>query len=258
MYRVELKKIINFMMSLFYCLGMWHRGDEATVRETGIKLFLSFYYLLFPMLLMAGAIFSYDNDESIYLTQASIMSAVISIKAFFIIWNKKLILEMLNQCGVYTVENRGDFNLVKNTLQKFDKLIVALLVVLSVSGLIVSGYPFLGSERNLFLNIAFPLDWKNNEIAYWLVNAFMFTELFLTFIVFLSSVIIWYLMLNCALRYKILGNQIRNMGVIKTVEIGAKKRKISEKEKQIIFLRDLIAAIDTHQQIREYCTFRCD
>lgn len=258
MYRVELKKVIKHLMALFYYLGVWHRGNDATVRETRIKLFYSFIYVLWPTSLMAGAIISDDRDDAIFLSQSSIMSTILSVIGFFLIWKKNQIIEMLNECCVYTVEDRNDFNQVDNLLQKFERLIVAFVFATTFTTVSVIGWPFLCDEKQLFFNIAFPLDWKNNEIAYWIVNAYVLTAGILCITAFFVSVLIWYAMINCALRYKVLGNQIRNMGAVKMVVVEGNERNISEKEKQNIFQRDLIAAIETHQQIREYETWRSD
>lgn len=92
------------------------------------------------------------------------------------------------------------------------------------------------------MNVAFPLDWKNNEIAYWMANAFFFTEITLTILSVLFSVIIRSLLISSSLRYEILGCQIRNMG---TTNKMPKKRKTLQVEN--LFLKDLIAAINSHQ-----------
>lgn len=254
MYRVELKNILNRTMSLFYYLKLWHRDDETTIGVTIIKSLYCIYHLLFPISLMAGAITNDDTDESILLAEISINCSVMSVKVLHIIWKKKEILEMLNRCCVYIVGDQGEFTLVNSTLRKFEKFIVILLVVLNVTGIFITVVsPCLGSERKLFLNVAFPLDWKNDRISYWIVNAFLFTEVFFSTLTFSFSVIIWYLLINCDLRYKIVGNQLRNMGRIKTEDITVEnKHKTLDKEKKNIFCRDLIAVIDSYQQMREY------
>lgn len=44
-----------------------------------------------------------------------------SVKVLYFTWKKDRIYEILNRCGVFSVDDRGDFNLVNNTLKKFEK-----------------------------------------------------------------------------------------------------------------------------------------
>lgn len=94
------------------------------------------------------------------------------------------------------------------------------------------------------------MDYKNYEIAFWLALAFIFTELTISAAISAFSLIIWYLMLNCAMRYKKLGNEITKMGV--RTDETKNERKIMEVKKQNLFLRDFIVAMNSHQYIRKY------
>lgn len=227
---------------------MWHRGNKATVTETGVKFFYSIYYLVFPISLVGGAVSVTNRDESLFLIEAAIISSVELFKLLYIIWKKDEILDVLNRIGVYSMEEKEEFTLANDKLNRLMKFTSMFLSSAYFCGLcVVLVFPFLGSERSLFFNIAFPLDWKTNEFSYWIAFGFIFTETILTAISMLFSVIIWYLMVNCALRYEILGHQIQNMGVIKPVEGITNRRKISN-----LFLQDLFAAIESQKHIKEY------
>lgn len=245
-----IKKLINHMMSLFYFLGLWHRDDEPTVRETMVKLFFSIYYFLFPMSVMGGGILTDDKNESVFLVEISIISAVMSVKVLYIIWKKDAIYKILNQCGVFTVEDNEDFKLVNDTLDTFEKIIETIFAIVVVAALFITViFPCLVGKP--LFNIAFPLDWKRNKFAYWLVNTFLFTEVFLYIITLMFSVIIWYLLLTCTLKYQILGNRMRNLGTQTTSEATGNSSRISVTEKKL-FTRNLIAAVISYHQIREY------
>lgn len=253
MYRVEVHKTINQFMELFYRLGFWHCGDDPTVKETRMKQFYSIYYFLFPISLMAGAIKSDNKNESIFLVEIAILAAVMSVKMFYIIWNKREIIDLLHTIGIYSIEDHKDFGLVNHKLKSFMKFVTVLLCGIFICGAcVVLVVPFLGNEKKLYFNVGFPLDYKNNEVAYWVAFTFFSTEIILSDIAFLFTIMIWYLMLNCGLKYEILGNQMQNMGVIKTVAPTGNKRIISDSEKQNLFQRDLMVAITCHQDIRKY------
>lgn len=251
MYFIEISNGINNIISLFYRLGLWHRGDEPTVKETRIKVFYLVYHLLFPISLMAGAITCDSTDEFIFLAEVSIAVAVLSMKLFFLVWKKKQILEMLNGICVYSIEDKDQFTQVNDKLKRFMDFVSLLLFFFCAGGCYSTVVPIFGSDKELFYKIGFPLDYTN-KIAFWMATAFIFTETVLSIIAISFSVTIWYSMLNCALRYKVLGNQIRNTGVIRTSGATTNKRKKSEQEKQNLFRAGFIVAIDSHQHIREY------
>lgn len=233
------------MISFFHRIGFWQREDESTVRGTSIKILYSIYYLLCSVSLIAGAISSDNKDESIFLTESAIMGVVVSVKLFYITWEKKQIIELLRRIGVYSIEAEENFTLVNKKLRNFMNIVTVVLCYIYF-GVASSGFvaPFIGKERKLFFNIGFPFDYKNNEIAFWIAYAFVCSEIVLAEFVFLLSVIIWFLLINCSVQYEVLGNRIRNMGAVKS------ERKISQREKQNLFFVELIKVVKSHQQIK--------
>lgn len=247
MHSIEIHELIGQIITVLYRIGYWHRGDVATVREQLIKWFYCIYYYLFAISLLIGAVNCDDKDERIVLLEMLIAVAVASFKFSFFIWKRDQILELLNQICIFTSQNHDDIVLVNAKLQKFMKfarvfLISSFIGIFSAFAIV----PFVGNEKTLFFNIEFPLDWRNNEMSFWIADAYLLTYLGFTMISLLFPVIIWYLMLSCSLRYKVLGNSFVRMGT--TVN----KRKISDKEKQNNFLVDLTASIDGHLRTREY------
>lgn len=251
MYHVELKKNIRHIMSLFYCLGLWHRDDDVSIIRKTIKLFPPIYYSFFTVSLLNGAITTDDKDESIFLALIAIISVTLLVKLYFITWRQKEIFEMLNGCGVFTVEDDEDFNIVEKTLKKIETFYNILFAGTSIFGFSISLWPFLGISQKPFLNVAPNLDLKNNRIAFWVVNAFLGTEVCFACISSVFSAVVGLLLIACALRYEVLGNEIIRIGVIKT---EGKMTQSSKKKRSNIFLRELIAKIDSHRQIRKYYT----
>lgn len=243
-------KLIDFIISSFYRTGLWHLGDAATVKETRYKIFCCIYYSLFPISLIAGAISSDDREESIFLLMESIGLMVLVFNMYFLIWKQECIIDMLRNIRAYSMENQGGYFLVSWKLKWFTKLVAICFCAAGLACIICAAVgPCLGSGNNLFFSIAFPLDWKNNDIAYWIANIFLITELFITLYMFLFSFLTWYLIMMCALRYEVLGHQIKNMGSSETNKITANKAANDENYQK--FFRDLTVAIESHQQIRE-------
>lgn len=252
MYRIHLHKRINQINELFYGFGLWHRRDEVTVRETILKLCYSIYYLLYPLSIMAGVVTTSDTNEALISVLAGIIYSLASIKALYIIWKKKQISELLHRICVFSIEDNEEFTLVSDKLKIFMRFVsffLSFLLFGSACDLLI--VPFLGSEKKLFVNIAFPLDWRNNEIAYWIAFAFVLTEgIFLALTPFFS-VVMWYLMLNCALKYEILGKQFEKMDQMRTADAATNEQTTTYAIEQNLFLRNLFSAIRSHQHIRE-------
>lgn len=250
---VQVNRSINHLTELFCCLGLWQRGLKATRRETWIKLFYSIFFLLLAISLIAGAIKSNDFGDSILLALLATQTILMLVRFCHIIWNKNEVVKLLRRIDVYPTEDNGELTPINSILKGFIKIttyffIYAVLTVVVV--LLIM--PFVGKERKLFVDIAFPLDYKNNEIAFWVAFLFLFVGTILVLISILFSILIWYLLLNCGLQYRVLGSKLRHIGIIKTTDPTVNRLRISKVEKQNLFYRDLIAAVKYHQDINEY------
>lgn len=250
---VKLNKRIEQIMFLFYRIGFWHREDEATARETRLKIFYSVFNLLFPISLIAGAFDSTEKHESVFLVLTAIMTFVLYVRLLLIIWKKKEILDLLNRIAVYSVAEADSFCLVTDTLNNFIKFISVFVCSLYVNDVcIIVVAPFIGRERKLFFNLGLPLDYKNNEFSFWMASVFQSIQVVITCTAFLFTILTWYLMLNCSLRYRVLGNTFKNLGVLDTTEAKAKNRKMLKNVKSELYLKNLIAGIVSHQYTKKY------
>lgn len=164
----------------------------------------------------------------------SIVAAVVSVKLWFIIWKQMQILRLLNRICNCSIRDHDNFSLIAGKLRSFMKFSIVFIVALNVAALFSAVLPLLRSERTFFFKIAFPLDWKPNEIAFWTANLFIFAGNALSIVAILFSVIIWYLMLNCSLRYEVLGNELRTMGAPRNEETE-NKTIISRNTKDKVF-----------------------
>ncbi|XP_037026086.1 odorant receptor 94a-like [Bradysia coprophila] len=246
MHSIQIHKVIQLMISFFCLIGVWHRGDKPTVKEFRIKLFYTFYYPLLALSLAVGAIKNDKEDQSIFLAEVAIEVAVLTTKLWLLIWKQNEILYLLSRVCVISIRSDDDWNLLNAKLRGFMNFVLVFLI-LSVAGssgsLILS---FRGSEKTFFLKIAFPMDYQNNEIAFWFATIFLSTEMALTVVVDIFTTIIWYLLLMCSLRYQVLGNELKNLGIIKKNAEG----KMTKKHMQNKYFGDLKASIDDHLHIR--------
>lgn len=212
MHSIKIHKLIALLMALFYLTGIWHRGDKPTIREFKIKLFYGIYHILGVLALGFGAILNEKHDQTVFLTEASIAVGVYSFKLWTLIWQQNQIRDLLNRVCEFSIRNDDDYRRYNEKLGRFMKFVVALLLTVFVGSFESVVVPFLGSEKTLFFQIAFPFDYRNSEIAFFFAYAFVFTITVLTIIAVFVSVLIWYFLLNCSLRYEVLASELRNTG----------------------------------------------
>lgn len=249
MHSIQLHNSANQAMESLFRLGVWqHSETKASIREVIVKLFFSIYPFFFPISLMAGAIKSVSFDECIMLIESVLLTLVLSIKILYIIWKKEECVGFLNRICVHSIEDHAKFTSVNDQLNTFMKGAKGFLIIAYVAGFISTvAIPMLGNGRKLFFNIGFPLDYQNSETSFWLATIFIATEGVLMTSAVVFTLFMWYLFLNSGLKYDLLGEQLRNLGVIRT----SNKRKISVSDKQKLYLQDLIAGIEGYNQITE-------
>lgn len=152
-----------------------HRGNEKTGGQFSIKMFYSIYHFLLLVSLVMGAIESDNKDEAVFLSESSVVAIVSLVKVLYIVWRKDDVLELLTRICDFCAEDENTFSLINRKikyLMNFVTVFVSSNYICGLSCTFVA--PFLGSEKTLFVKFGFPLDWRNNEFAYWLAIAFTF------------------------------------------------------------------------------------
>ncbi|XP_037039748.1 putative odorant receptor 71a [Bradysia coprophila] len=245
MYSTRIHKRVDQMISFLRRIGIWHGEDRPSTSQLRLKTFCCIYYLLFFTSLLIGAMINETVDQSVFLAETSTVALVLTIKICMLLWKQKQIMGLLNRICVFSIRNDEEFAFFNDKVEKFNKFLIAFACA-SIAGTFgFLAFPFIGNKKSVVLDIAFPLDWENSEIGFWMVYIFLVTESALSFLAMTCSVIIWYLLLHCSLRYKILGMEIRNVG-----RIRGGKVKILEKERQAIFYQDLVVSIEGHLHLR--------
>lgn len=253
MYQFRVHETINELILLLYRIRLWHSENDKTIRTNLIQISFIIYYSLLPISLIVGAYETNNTNESIFLILSAVITTVMAVKFCYIIWRKEEILQLLHQLSVYTTDDRGEFDSINEKMNRFMKIakyyFYAMLFGAVSSQLFV---PFLGNEKKLFVNIGFPLDYKTNDIAFWIAFLFSSSEGILCGISCLFPIIVWYLLINCGLMYKVLGNKLKNIGANRMMDLEGNKVKRSKKEKEMMFRRDLRSAIQSHQDTCEF------
>lgn len=178
-----------------------------------MKLFQFFFRASFVISLGSGALTTNDKEDSVYLAAVTIGVSVQVVKVFYIIWRKNEILTFIHQIYSVIVEYHDEYSSVNNkvkNLMKFGKIYMLLCCITLVFAFV---FYAVEGQRNLPLNIAFPLDWNNSEIGYWV--AFVYLAIHSTLYSMISlvvNILIWYLMSIFAIKYELLGKAFKRMG----------------------------------------------
>lgn len=248
MYFVELHKGVHQMIALFQHLGFWN-VENKTVWNKSLEIFHILFHATFSISLLAGTLNNNDMEESVFLTATAIGAGIQAVKLYYLIRRRNDIIVFLDQISPLLVENYEEFCKINDKLNKFvtfGKLFVLSFVILNPLTFLYNG---IKGERKLHFDIGFPLDWRNNEIEYWITFVYLALQTIYSIVIVLVNILIWYLMLGFAIKYEVLGNQLRRMGTAKRQAFLEKN--ISEAEKQNLFLQELLVVIKIHQKMRE-------
>lgn len=252
MYDIKVHQRIKQIIAIFSRFGLLDNEGETVFRRTGRRLMVFIFYASFVISLAAGAIRSEYKNELTFLATVVIATGIASIKLIYILWKNEEILAFIQNFCVHSIADREKYVQVNNKLKKLMTFASCFLLALFATAVFVNTLPLavLSHTRSLPFNIPFPWDWKNNLVVYCVAYSYIVCEVILTAIASLFNVILWYLMFNCSIKYGTLGIQFRDMGVFRTTKATVGNQNISEAEQQKLFLHDLVALIQVHQNLR--------
>nr|QGW45418.1 odorant receptor 45 [Bradysia odoriphaga] len=248
MHSIKIHKLIAVIIAIFHRYGFWHRGDKPTTRQLKTKSFYCIYYCMGFIALSVGAIKNEKDEQTIFLTEISIGVAVDAVRIWILIWKQNEIQGLLKRICKFEIRSDEDYNAYNDKLGRFVKYFIIFQVGLFICCFIESVViPVFGSEKVLFFEIGFPFDYRNNEVAYWMATVFMLNITVLTMVSVFLSILLWYLLLNCSLRYEVLASELRKMGHI----IEKRDENVTVAPKQTRFVEELKASINAHIHLTE-------
>lgn len=250
MFNIRVDEKLSRILNFFYLSGIWQK-NKTNSWQVVFKFLHLITHASFAVSLLSGALVSEDKNEAIFLTAASMASSVLTIKLGYIMWLQEKTYAFLQDIGNHSIIDRSEFFQTNQKINNFLKFatIFLSLTFFGLAPILVYSLPIFSNERKLGLNIGFPLDWRNNEIAYWTAYFYIMYCYMFSIVCMLISVIIWFLMTNCSIKYELLGYQFKKLGCKKT-SVGASETRKSEKENQKECLSDLIDAIKSHQILK--------
>lgn len=239
MFKIDIPNKLSQILHLFFVLRIW-QSDEGNSWKILIKIFHLIMHGTFGISLLSGAYLSDDRNESIFLTTAAMAAAVLNIKLGFIIWLQEETNTLLQYFGNHSITDQSEFyrmNKKINNLVNFVSVFLSMTFFGSVPILVVYSPIFMDTKK-LSVSIGFPFDWRNNDFAYWTAFLYVLYCYLFCILCVLITAIIWYLMMNCSIKYDLLGYQFKQLGTT------------SSSEEQKDSISNLIHLIKLHQRLK--------
>lgn len=211
---IGIDPLMQLLVKLYYTIGIWQNGSSSKLRQIIRTSIFSFCAFSYPISLAGGGLINDDLGDSIFLWTLGIVVAVIEFKAFYVFFKQDNILTLLRATCTHSIpKNERLLYRVNKTLNVFKKCCIAFIILSVALTLIIMILSSPLTSDKLPFNIWFPLDYKSSHVAHWVAHCFVFINELFVIIVALLSPITWYVMLNCAIKYYIIGYRYKNVDV---------------------------------------------
>lgn len=242
MYRVDVPLTINRIIALFYRLRVWDR-DKGSISATVLTLFQIINYVLFVTCNITSAAITSNMQDTVLLTDFSILTGTHAVRMVYIVWKKAEILRFIDKVGTHYTEDIEQSVRITNQISAILKFAEILSLACCGNCVLIIVFPIVSNHS--IINLTF--SWEKTGLGFWISHIFLSLGTVYCIVWFLLTVIIWYLMLCCSFKYQLLGNQLRSLGKRDTTV--EKPKAWSPIEQQHFFLDDLIDAIKDHRDI---------
>lgn len=247
MYKIEIHNRINQIIANYYRLKIW-QSEETSILNVMAKVFYFTIHFSYVVAVFLG-LFVCDDDEFIFLIATFMAYSVINVKLYYLLRQQQDICSFLYDICSHSISDQIEWIRINDRINIFIKFVTYFLI-LAASGTLpffCFRLPLFSAEKKLPLTIGFPLNWRNNEFSYWAAYFFVTMNHVLTVAFLSSTVIIWYIMVNCSIKYESLGSKFRRFGT----NIAIEEEMISEAEKKQLFLREFIDLIRKYQELKK-------
>ncbi|XP_037045768.1 putative odorant receptor 71a [Bradysia coprophila] len=139
-----------------------------------------------------------------------------------VFYRKKSVIKMLlvntdiaADVKTYCMDNRDQYQAVLQKVNSFVDFAYKMYSMFTITVLMMMIVPLFNKEKVLLIKVWVPLDidWKSNEIAFWIMYVFTNTTMAFCAISIGRCLFVWYIMLNISLKYEILGYRLTNLKV---------------------------------------------
>ncbi|XP_037051746.1 odorant receptor 94a-like isoform X1 [Bradysia coprophila] len=160
----------------------------------------------------------------------------------YVLWKNRFLLMLVHETGTHSTNDQKIFIEMRdnlNFLMKFGQIF--MMMVAFASFLLAIVFPIANYRRKvLFVNVAFPLD-KTHGTVFWIASLYLGIGIFCATVMTFFAVMLWYIMFNFVIDYKLLGRQLKDMG-----KTGL---TLSTRRQDELYREEIISAISTYDRI---------
>lgn len=252
MYRIEVHRRIEQIISLFYYIGVWHKGSRTVFLEWCLKSFHLGLCIWHMITIFIGFFASENIIGMSFIGACGIISFNVTVRLGFFLWKQDRIIQLIRSLGAHLINNSNEsdrINLKINIFIKF-ALLYQFILFFTVPVVMIIPTPIISDEKTLPFNPFPTVNWKNNYIGYWIAFVVVFYMFIINVVFHFFNILIWYMMISCGIKYQILGNAFKNLGkaTLKNVVLS-KSEKVSDSKEQVLFLSELMELIQFHQNL---------
>lgn len=132
-----------------------------------------------PVGIFIGALISKNEAENVFMGVLSVVGSIAVFRLYYFIRNQNEILRFINRIGVHEYHSMEDAIPAENKIN----FLIKFATIFSTAGLtgivsmIVMALPIFTTEKRIPFNLFIPyLDWRNNELHYWISFAYVSYE----------------------------------------------------------------------------------
>ncbi|XP_037051747.1 uncharacterized protein LOC119085435 isoform X2 [Bradysia coprophila] len=163
----------------------------------------------------------------------------------YVLWKNRFLLMLVHETGTHSTNDQKIFIEMRdnlNFLMKFGQIF--MMMVAFASFLLAIVFPIANYRRKvLFVNVAFPLD-KTHGTVFWIASLYLGIGIFCATVMTFFAVMLWYIMFNFVIDYKLLGRQLKDMG-----KTGL---TLSTRRQDELYREEIISAISTYDRINGF------
>lgn len=217
--KVEEDRAISLLIDFLYYVGIWTHSPESNLRKFCKEIVMMIESLTLVILISAGMYQAYKDGETVqYFSlmefQISLVTTVMKL-AYGILSKERLLKFFLDPNVTHHKANSEQAKLVNIENRKFyvfNKFYFAnLLATITLLNLVA--LPIFSGHKNslhFFINIEF--NFKYGQIVYWIVYVQVGFACVVDAMFAFSMVIVWYILYNYSIEYKVLGQRLRCLG----------------------------------------------
>lgn len=233
------------LSGIYFFVGFWTTKDK---QANFSRIFLCLLFSLFTVSTAVQSCTTNNTDESVLLAVATSICTVQIYRLYCIIWNQRKIIDLMYASGTSSTNDYGSICNAKKKLTNFEMFVRYFLGITLTSSIFTTFMPIV--NKQLMFNVAFPLDYTNNEMAFWAAHVFVSSSFTVSVICCVVTTMIWYIMLNVVLKLELLGSDLKNLGVAKSNE-GQVNPSTNRLANNTLYSQHLIDAIKNLENINE-------